>query len=286
MGLWRGERARVLIQAVGGGRLGFRFWQKNTTISCVLFQVDRLQRLQSVKNLFSVCIYMTASENSVVSVSVLAAAVKSIVLDHLAVLMGSCTFIVKFDDEFCREFICFVADSPESMLMSALRDGPTANRNSGSICVLKSALNLFLKYATARSLCLSAISATPSQAPQRTSHGHYVTLLYCHMVLSRQLGKLSPCCAQACALYANYICQLLNLDGWECACVLDGLNAMNFVLHSIGASAISQTKTKSFSKRVIDVPDAAKCTALQSSHAPVAIDTPTPTPTPFHTPTP
>ena len=215
---------------------------------------------------------VAASENSVVSVSVLAAAVKSIALDHLAVLMGSCEFIVKFDDELCREFICFVADSPESMLMSALRDGPTANWNSGSICVLKSSLNLFLKYATARSLCLSAISATPSQAPQHTPHGHYVTLLYCNMVLSRQLGKLYPCCAQACALYANYLCQLLNLDGGACACVLDGLNTMHFILHSIGASAISQTKTKSPSKRVIDVPDAAKYPALPSSHAPAAVD--------------
>jgi hypothetical protein len=192
------------------------------------------------------------------SCGVLAAEVKGIALDHLAVLMDACAYIAQVDDELCRDFLCFVADAPESMLMVALRDVPDPSWHQGSLRILDSALRLFTAYVSACTICTSASqSATPAQTPQRTPHGHYVTQLYSHMVVARHSALRYPICSRACVLYAQCLCQLLTLDGGASAGVLDGLNAMHYIIQSVGAAAKHQVEGRQPSKGIAMAPAAA-----------------------------
>ena len=185
--------------------------------------------------------------------------------------MSSCIFIEKLDGELCRELMCFVADAPESMLMTALREGPSPHWHVGSLKVLESALHLFDAYTSARNVCAAAhVSVTPAQSPQQTPHCHYVTLLYCHMVVARQQGLRSPYCARACVLYAEHLCRLIFLDGGASASVLDGLNAMHYIIHAVGAAAKPRAKQKTPTKTIAvdrDIKTSAGTAASKTSPA-------------------
>ena len=90
------------------------------------------------------------------------------------------------------------------------------------------------------------------------------------MVVARQQGLRSPYCARACVLYAEHLCRLIFLDGGASASVLDGLNAMHYIIHAVGAAAKPRAKQKTPTKIIAvdrDIKTSAVTAASKTSPA-------------------